>query len=127
MLTAVEPAVRIEVSDVRPARAAGQWRVTWRVHNESAEPLRLADAWVPHGKFRGTSGHTALDATVSPDDSRMVELSVTTSEPPGSVVRNAFLILKTARGRIFARMRIEFDDSGQPKPIVEQVTAQSIQ
>jgi hypothetical protein len=138
MLTRVEPVIRIELETIRPDAAdprsagrGGQFRVAWRVHNGGAEALGLEDAWVPHGRFRGTDGHVPLASIVEAGESARVELGVATSEPPGTVVNNAFLILRAQRGperwRIFARMRVEFDAAAQPRPIVEQVTAQSIQ
>jgi hypothetical protein len=85
---------------------------------------------VPHGRFRG-DGHVPLDVLVPPHGSVQVELEVACpTEPPGALVTNAFLILRAQSAeepwRILARMRIEFDTSGVPVPIVETVTVQSI-
>jgi hypothetical protein len=131
MLTAVEPSVRIEVSSCRRcSMPVGRWRVAWLVHNDGSSPLRLEDAWIPHGRFRG-EGHVPLQIKIAPGAASRIELSVFSAEPPGTVVENAFVILRV-RGaerawRVFARMRVEFDDAGAAGPIVEAVTAQSIQ
>ena len=48
----------------------------------------------------------------------------------GTIVENAFLILRAsvsgAPWRIFIRMRVEFDASAVPVPVVETVTTQSL-
>jgi hypothetical protein len=102
--------------------------VAWLIANDANEPIWLNDAWVPHGRFRG-DGHVPLSLTVEPGGSVRLELSVASAEPAGTVVENAFLILRMASGgqawRVFARMRIEFDATGRPLPIVENVTVQS--
>jgi hypothetical protein len=99
--------------------------VAWRISNVGAEQLRLEDAWLPHGRFRG-QGHVPLYLIVEGGGSSVIELTVSASEPPGAVVKNAFFILRAGVWRIFARQRIEFDDAAQPTPIVEQVTVQSL-
>jgi hypothetical protein len=120
------PEARIAVEACQPLPAKGQWRVAWRISNPGGESLRLVDAWVPHGRFRG-EGHIPLAATVEPGESSVVELNVSAEEPPGSVVENAYLILLSPPWRLFARMRVEFDADASPMPIVETLTFQSIQ
>jgi hypothetical protein len=120
------PAVRIEALSTERGAVGGQWQVIWRVANAGSQPLRLDDAWLPHGRFRG-EGHIPVALTVQPDGEEQVELNVTALEPPGTVVENAYLILRTPGWRLFARMRVEFDASATPHPIVETVTEQSIQ
>lgn len=127
MLTAVEPPVRIRVNGCAPDSASGCWRVEWRVTNLLRESVSLQDAWVPHGRFRGT-GHVALATSLGPGDDDVLTLSVRAEEPPETVVENAFLILqlRTSTGgwRVFARMRVVFADV--PLATVEAVTAQPL-
>jgi|SRR5579864_5386006 len=127
MLTAVEPPVRISVTGCVPDSVPGRWRVGWRVTNLLTEPLWLQDAWVPHGRFRG-SGHVALDASIAPGDDFDLSLSVRASEDPRTVVENAFLIVQARTSshgwRVFARMTVAFADL--PVPRVEAVTAQPL-
>jgi hypothetical protein len=129
MLTAMDPPVRISVNSCVPGAQAGHWRVRWLVQNATDAPVSVEDAWVPHGRFRG-DGHVALAATIEAGGSHLLELGVSAAEPPGSVVENAFLILRVhteARGwRVFARMRIDFDESGSARPAVETLTAQPL-
>src|ERR1051325_1253321 len=93
MLTAVESPVRISVSGCAPDAVAGRWRVTWVVTNVVDEALRLQEAWLPHGHFRG-EGHIALAFGLAAGAEDVLELNVRAEEPPGTVVRNAFLILQ---------------------------------
>jgi hypothetical protein len=120
------PDVQIEVETRRPDAQPGRWRVVWRVANAGSEPLRLEDAWIPHGRFRG-DGHVPISAVIDPGASAPLEFVVSANEAPLTVVENAFLILRAGRWRLFARMRIEFDAHGVPRPIVETVTVQSLE
>ena len=127
MLTRVEPSVRILLESCRSAGTAGRWQVAWRVHNDGDQPLRIDDAWVPHGRFRGEAGRFPVNLAVRPGEWGQLELIVLAAEAPGVVVENAFLILRTDRGRMFARMRIDFGHDGAPQPYVVRVSAQSLQ
>jgi hypothetical protein len=104
--------------------------VSWVVQNQGAAALEPRSAWIPHGRFRG-DGRLPLSGSLGPGELMRVSLSVTAAEAAGSVVENAFLILRVAsQGQlwaIFARMRIEFDAQARPVPIVELVTTQSLQ
>ena len=120
------PQVRIDVEWCRPEAASGRLRVVWGVHNDGPDQLRLEDAWIPHGRFRG-DGHLPLSVVIDPGASARLEFVVSASEAPLTVVENAFLILRSGAWRIFARMRVEFDDQAQAVPVVEAVTAQSLQ
>jgi len=94
--------------------------VTWSITNSSDAELVLDDAWAPHGRFRG-EGHVPLGVTLTPGASFDLALDVTSDAPLGSVVKNAFLILRVSGYRVFTRMRIEFAASGMT-PIIESVT-----
>jgi len=66
-----------------------------------------------------------LNVVVAPRESHLLEVAVKAREQPGTLVENAFLILRTDVCRVFARMRVEFDGAGRPRPVVEAVTAQA--
>jgi hypothetical protein len=100
--------------------------VVWRVRNDGPDQLSLEDAWIPHGRFRG-DGHIPLRVVIEPGTSGLLDFSVAADEPPGTVVENAFLILRAGAWRLFARTRVEFDNLARPVPMVETVTAQSLQ
>jgi len=118
-----ESEVRVEVESC--AREGDAWRVRWRVFNSGLYELGLSSAWIPHGRFRGASGRTPLSVSLAAGASTTLSLLVRASEPPGTVVENAFLIVSSTRGRIFVRMRIEFRPD--PVPIVEAITHQPLQ
>ncbi|MBV9582141.1 MAG: hypothetical protein JO057_26455 [Chloroflexi bacterium] len=131
MLTAMEPLrVRVQVASCQPAAEAGHWEVTWLVHNDADEPVQLEDAWIPHGRFRGP-GHVRLSVRIEPRTAGRVHSSVAADEPAGTIVRNAFLILRAscgqARWRIFARMRVEFGPGGRAWPVLENVSLQCVE
>jgi hypothetical protein len=108
---------------VAAGTSPGRWRVTWLIENDADSLLQLKEAWIPHGRFRG-DGHVRLDRLIEPRRQTVLELSVSADEPPGTMVENAFLILRTPEGRIFARMRVSFEADGTPVPVVEKVTLQ---
>jgi hypothetical protein len=138
MLTAsirrVEPRVSLSIIECRPddvATGTGKtrWRVSWGVRNIGPAALGLQAAWIPHGRFRG-DGRLPLSGELEAGESTRLEFGVSAAESPGTVVENAFLILRvTSEGRdwrIFTRMRIEFDAQATPRPIVEAVTTQTL-
>jgi len=117
----MEPQLRVEVESVQAA-GDGLWRITWRLSG-AAQPLAIESAWVPHGRFRGMGRVNFAPARALP---LALEMTVHAEEPPGTVVENAFLILRLSNGwRVFVRMRIEFDAAGVPTPVPELVTLQS--
>jgi hypothetical protein len=125
----VTPHLRFEVVACRPGARAGEWQVTWRVEN-LGQAVVIDSAWVPHGRFRGQGRVNFVPPRALPGgESALLELTVHADEAPGTLVENAFLILRVslagAAWRVFARMRIEFDASGAPRPVPELVTLQS--
>jgi hypothetical protein len=96
------------------------WQVTWRITADV--PLGIEEAWVPHGRFRGRERLRFQPPLAVPTD---LQLAVLADEAPGTVVENAFLILRVTGGwRVFVRMRVDFD-SVRPRPTCEVVTLQS--
>ena len=128
MSQTVEPRLDIEVAECRRGPRPGNWDVTWRITNRAGQPLALHSAWVPHGRFRG-QGRLNLARSLGPDHHLDLELPVHAQEAPGTVVENAFLIVRFSLAgvpwRVFVRMRVEFDAQGTPHPIPELVTLQS--
>jgi hypothetical protein len=116
----MEPRLDVEVESVVRGAAAGLWQVTWRL---AGDARAVESAWVPHGRFRGVGRVNFTPPRALPV---FLEMTVHADEAPGTIVENAFLILRLSDGwRVFVRMRIEFDSSGVPKPVPELVTLQS--
>jgi hypothetical protein len=130
MLTPVAPQVRIVIGSCQREGAGDRWNLGVEVANDGSKPITLEEAWIPHGRFRG-DGRQALSESVAPGASASLEFVVRADEPAGTVVENAFLILRArindSAWRIFSRMRVEFAEDGAPMPIVESVTSQSLE
>jgi hypothetical protein len=127
----VAPKVSITIAQIDALNAQeGPWRVTWNLTNESDDMLRLEDAWIPHGRFRG-DGRLRLATSIAPGASVPLTFTVTAREDPATVVENTFLILRADLNgqawRMFCRMRVTFDGEGIPRPQIEQVTWQSLE
>lgn len=125
-----EPRVAVVAIEQRPDPAARQWLVTWRIQNSSRRPLALLATRQPHDRFYAQEQPLASELLIPPGQSRALQLAVTCGEPPGTVVENAFLILKARWGseswRILARLRVEFQACEAPQIACERLTVQPI-
>lgn len=111
------PRLAVALDEVRPGRAHGQWRASWRVRNDGAATMTIAQAWHPHGRFR--SRRRALALRVAPGAAATFEITARSDVAPGEVVENAFLILQVTaarrRWRVFVRLWL----TGRPEaPLV---------
>jgi len=123
------PRVSAEVASCQPA-APGSWQVAWLLRNQGATTLRLESAWIPHGRFRG-AGRLPLSGEVAPGTAAHIEARVAAAEAPGTIVENAFLIVRLLQQdgqawRVFIRMRVLFDAQAAAQPIIEDITAQAV-
>ncbi|HZU06126.1 MAG TPA: hypothetical protein VFB73_09130 [Chloroflexota bacterium] len=125
-----EPQVQVIPLADRTALAAGQWQVRWRLTNAGPQPLHILSTWLPHSRFRGAEQAFDPPLTLAPGASRTLELAVACHEPPGTVVENAFLILRVLWGaepwRILARLRVVVDPAGGPVMYCERITTQPV-
>ena len=91
------------------------WRVSWDIENLDSEPLQLLEAHLPHKQFLSKSRELG-GRPLGPRESYRLELDVASGEPPGSVIDNAFLILRLQRGenqwRVFSRLLVRFGPDG---------------
>lgn len=126
----VSPRLHIEQDSLRAGPAPGRWFVTWRLHNPTEEPLQILAAWLPHGRFRGEERELTPALTLSKDESARLELPVACREPAGTVVENAFLILRVlylaALWRVLARLRVTVDEQGAPHGVTVVVTTHPV-
>ncbi len=108
----------------------GQWLMSWRVQNGGREPIEVLSIWLPHDKF--TSDQQVFDSPIllTPNESRLLEVRVACLEAPGSVVDNAFVILRLRwmgqLWRAFARQRVAIDAVGVPHHICEAISAHPV-
>lgn len=124
------PPVLMEPVSCRAVTEAGRWLAAWRIHNLSDRPLEVVTVRLPHGRFRGQERELDPPPRLAPGESYLLELSVACNEPPGTIVENAFVILRVMWDgkpwRVLARLRINTDAKGVPTNTVELVTTQPI-
>ncbi|MBI3325696.1 MAG: hypothetical protein HYZ81_03200, partial [Nitrospinae bacterium] len=106
------------------------WLCTWRIQNLGQEPLQLLAVGLPHSRFRSQEQELSPAPRLLRGESARLALAVACDEPAGTVLENAFLILRVlwrARPwRIFARLRVVFDQHGGPETGTEVVTTQPV-
>ncbi len=100
------------------------------MQNVGQYPLQLLAARLPHGRFQSEEQELASLPQLQPGESACLEFAVACSERPGTVVENAFLIVRVLwqekPWRIFARLRVVFDEQGGPQTTMEMMTVQLV-
>ena len=123
------PKLRVKQESKAPG-ARGQWVVGWRLQNQGVDPLEILTARCPHGKFRGKERELSPAPKLLPGESTRIEMPVACGEKPGTVVENAFLILRVfwqdKAWQVFARFTVAFDQDGAPECATELVTTQPV-
>jgi hypothetical protein len=124
------PSVAVEAACHCVASACGRWLCTWRIQNLAQEPLQILAAWLPHSRFRSEEQELSPAPKLLAGESARLALAVACHEPAGTVVENAFLILRVLwreqPWRIFARLRVVFDQHSVPENSTEVVTTQRV-
>ena len=124
------PRVGIEQASRRVDPAPGRWLVTWRIQNLGKRPLHIMTARLPHGRFRSMERALTPAPQLLPGESTRLAASVICREPPGTVVENAFLILRVLwrdePWQIFARFEVSFDEHGGPETTTKLITTQPV-
>jgi hypothetical protein len=124
------PNVVVESACPCAASACGRWLCTWRIQNLSQEPLQILSAGLPHSRFRSEEQELSPAPELLPGESAQLTLAVACREPVGTVVENAFLILRVLwrerLWRIFARLRVIFDQHSVPENRTVVITTQPV-
>jgi hypothetical protein len=124
------PRLLIEAASSRATPVRGQWLVAWCMQNLGQEPYAVLSTWLPHDKFSSHQRTIDQPLRLLPGESMLLELPVTCHEPPGSVVDNAFLILRLLSveqlWRAFARHRVVLDDTGTPQHVCQAISVQRV-
>jgi hypothetical protein len=124
------PNVVVESACPSAASACGQWLCIWRIQNLNQEPLQLLSAGLPHSRFRSAEQELSPAPELIPGESAQLTLAVACLEPAGTVVENAFLILRVLwrerLWRIFARLRVIFDQHNVPENSTVVITTQPV-
>jgi len=127
---ASSPGLLIEPASCRAGATHGQWLAVWRVHNLGQEPVVLLSTWLPHDKFANPLQGIDPPLRLAPGGSTLLELPVACNEPPGSVVENAFVILRLLwleqPWRAFVRLRVTVDNARTPQYSCESVTVHPV-
>ena len=104
--------------------------MVWHVQNQGPQPLEILAARLPHSQFRCAEKELIPTPKLLPNESTRLELQVACNEPPGSEVKNAFLILRVLWlencWRVLVRLRVAFDEEGGPQAMTEWVTTQRV-
>src|SRR2546425_6019203 len=126
----IAPQVLIEQASRRAGTGSDCWLVAWHIQNLSRQPLQLLAARLPHSRFRSEERELVPVPQLLPGERARLEFPVACSGLPGTVVENAFLILRVLwleePWRVFARLRIVFDEQGGPQTTTEVVTVQRV-
>ncbi|MGH7846230.1 MAG: hypothetical protein ACREQW_13815 [Candidatus Binatia bacterium] len=124
----IEPRIDVQQISRRQDVKGGAWHLQWQIKNLAQQPLTIFAVRLPHGQFRSREQEFALPYRLSGNESAALEIEVVCSEAPGTVVENAFLILRVLwlnnPWRIFARLRVTFDSEGAPHAGAELITTQ---
>ncbi|HEV8711335.1 MAG TPA: hypothetical protein VGX03_00700 [Candidatus Binatia bacterium] len=126
----IGPQVSVEQVSRCAGTASDCWLVAWHIRNLGQHPLRLLAARLPHSWFRSEERELVPIPHLLPGERAQLEFPVTCSGLPGSVVENAFLIVRVLwqeePWRVFARLRVVFDEQGGPQTTTEVVTVQRV-
>ena len=125
-----QPRIEVEGKGCRPTPRPFNWTCTWRIRNLEDSPAQILTTWLPHDRFisENQEHHPPLDLPVL--GSIDLEAVVRCSETAGTVIENAFVILRVAfRGsewRVFARQEVRVDNQGAPQATCQLVTCQPV-
>jgi len=124
------PRFLIEAASSRATAVRGQWLVAWRIQNLGQGSIEVLSTWLPHDAFSSNQRTTNPPLRLLPRESTLLELHVACHEPPGSVVDNAFMILRVLwrahPWRVFVRHRVVVDDTGAPQHVCQAVSVQPV-
>src|SRR5215470_3838005 len=122
------PQVRVEQVSQHLEPASARWLVAWHIQNLGQRPLQLLAARLPHSRFRSEEREITPMPELLPGERTRLEFPVACGELPGTVVENAFLILRVLwlenPWRVFARLRVVFNAQGEPWTTTEVITVQ---
>jgi len=124
------PELLIESASSGGTDMPGRWLIGWRIRNGGPEPLELLSVWLPHDKFASDQHLFDPPIRLTSKESRLLEVYVACKEAPGSVVDNAFLILRLLwmeqQWRALARHRVTIDADGVPHPCCEAISCHQV-
>ena len=114
-----------------PARQSeGLWTVPFEIANHGDSPVSLAAAWLPHGRFNCPQRSLGGSAPLPPGGRTELTFPVAFHEEAGTVVENAFVIVRLSwreeAWRVLARLTVTAGPAGEPRAVTELVTAHPV-
>ena len=126
----MEPKIRVQQETVQRGATPDRWQVAWTILNLGDAPLKILSARAPHGKFRGEEKEFTPPLDLGPNQRGRINLNVQCAEPAGTVVENAFLILRVLSAAkpwlVLARLRVLVNNGGIPATVTELITTQRV-
>ncbi len=124
------PRINIEQVSVSETGEAGIWRVIWKMVNQSDSSLSVLSARLPHGQFKAEEQQFEPPLRLNSGEQVQFCAPVRCYEPVGPVTENAFIIFQVIWSnepwRIFVRVRVVVQASGEPETTVELITIQKV-
>ena len=126
----LQPRIELEGMGCRPTRRPFNWTCSWRIRNLEDAPAKILTTWLPHDQFISENQEHQPPLDLPALGSIDLVVVVGCSEAVGTVIENAFVILRVAfRGsewRVFARQQVRVDNQGAPQATCQLVTCQPV-
>ena len=125
-----EPKIALQQIAVMQNAANGLWTIYWQVDNPGDDALIINSVKIPHGQFKSAIRYFTPALELTAGASERFESLVQCHEPVGPVTENAFVIFHCHWGgeawRIFVRIRVEVQASGEPHATNQLITSQKV-
>jgi hypothetical protein len=125
-----EPEIALRQLFAEDDRVSEGWNIAWQVENRGAHPLKILAVRLPHGQFKSEEARFRPALELDSGTSSCFDTLVHCQEPPGLVTENAFAIFLVEwlgqTWRIFVRLRVSINSSGEPETATELVTTQRV-
>ena len=126
----LQPRIELEGMGCRPTLRPFNWTCSWRIRNLVDAPAKILTTWLPHDQFISENQEHQPPLDLPALGSIDLVVVVGCSEAAGTVIENAFVILRVAfhgsEWRVFARQQVRVDNQGAPQATCQLVTCQPV-